>query len=106
MESLGRFTGTVKRVGPEFGYITLDDSNTDVWFHRDICEEIDFDGIAVGDRLNFQIKESVDYPGQLSAGRISHEKGSGPKYHPPKTRDARDGHAASVRRKARGRVYQ
>ena len=100
MESLGRFTGTVRRTGADFGYITIDDSNTDVWFHRKMCEELPFDTIAVSDRLNFQIKESIEYPGQLCAGRISREK-EGPKYHTPKSRVAHDRHAASIRRKAK-----
>jgi cold shock CspA family protein len=86
METLGRFSGTVKRVGPKFGYITMDDSKTDVWFHRDICEDIDFDNIAVGDRLTFQIVESKTYAGQLAAGRITREK-VGTKFHAPKPRE-------------------
>jgi cold shock CspA family protein len=101
MESFGRFSGTVKTHGKEFGYISLDDSNTDVWFHREVCDEgiATYDSIAVGDRLNFSIKESVNHPGELAAGRITREKDPGPKYHPPKSRATKHHREAAKRRK-------
>jgi hypothetical protein len=58
MQNFGRFSGNVKIRGPVFGYIF---PATLIWgsrFHHDICEEIVFDTISIGDRLNSRIKAS------------------------------------------------
>jgi hypothetical protein len=70
---LGRFAGSVISIGPYFGYLSVDGSPAlKVWFHRDVCDCVPFFSLRIGDRLRFQVKESVG-GGELCAGRIARE---------------------------------
>jgi cold shock CspA family protein len=70
-----RFTGCITRIGPAFGFIRLDNLDVDVFFHKNICDEVvPFDTLTVGQRLRFNVLESKHHPGKLVAGRISREE--------------------------------
>ena len=75
IEVLGRFAGTITRIGPSFGFVSIDDSNIDnVFFHEDVCnEQVRFATLKVGDRLRFDVKRSRAHPDKLVAGRIARE---------------------------------
>lgn len=69
-----RFSGTIVTIGRDFGFVRIDATNTDVFFHRDICDGVPFDRLSKGDRICFSVKESKTYPGRLVAGRITRDK--------------------------------
>ena len=74
--TLGRFAGTITRIGRSFGFLAIDDSNIDsvFFFHQDICDEqTPFASLKVGDRLRFDVKRSRAHPDKLVAGRIARE---------------------------------
>jgi len=73
--TLGRFAGTITRIGPSFGFLAIDDSNIgNVFFHEDVCDEqVPFATLRVGDRLRFDVKRSRAHPDKLVAGRIARE---------------------------------
>ena len=72
-DDLGRFSGTIARIGPEYGFILMDDNACEIFFHHDICESHYFETLHVGDRLRFSVQESKTHPGSLVPGRISRE---------------------------------
>ena len=57
-------TGTVKKVVPErgFGFITAEDGK-DYFFHRSVlAATLDFDRIAGGEKVNFDIEQDPKGP--------------------------------------------
>ena len=57
-------TGTVKKVVPErgFGFITADDGK-DYFFHRSVLTPpLDFDQIAGGEKVRFEIEQDPKGP--------------------------------------------
>jgi hypothetical protein len=69
-----RFAGRVTRIGPDYGFVLLDDTTLDVFIHRDICgETVPWNTVKVGDRLRFGVKESKLQPGKLVAGHVTRE---------------------------------
>jgi len=57
-------TGTVKKVVPErgFGFITAEDGK-DYFFHRSVlAATLDFDQIAGGEKVNFDIEQDPKGP--------------------------------------------
>jgi len=69
-----RFSGSVSRIGDKFGFIKPDDSRfPELFFHRDICDMVEFDSLRVGDRVRFGIRNSKSHPDKLCAGRVAYE---------------------------------
>jgi cold shock protein len=57
-------TGTVKKIVAErgFGFITSDDGR-DYFFHRSaVAPSLDFDSIAAGQKVRFEIEQDVKGP--------------------------------------------
>jgi CspA family cold shock protein len=57
-------TGTIKKVVSDrgFGFITADDEK-DYFFHRDgLDRSIDFDRLAGGEKVNFEVESSPKGP--------------------------------------------
>jgi hypothetical protein len=70
-----RFAGRVTRIGPEYGFIRMDDADLDLFMHRDIVGEvIPWETLRPGDRLRFNVKESATRPGMYVASRVSREE--------------------------------
>jgi len=69
----GRFSGAVVKVFRNFAFVQPDGSGVEVFIHRGICEDLNFDSLVIGDRLRFCLKESKSHPGKLCAGRIAYE---------------------------------
>ena len=67
---LYRFTGVVRRIGMNFGFIRLDSTGFDIFFRPEVCELVDFGNLRVGDRVSFRIQESKSHPGKLVANKI------------------------------------
>ena len=58
-------TGTVKKVVAErgFGFITADDDGKDYFFHRSVVTApLDFDQIAAGAKVRFEIEQDPKGP--------------------------------------------
>lgn len=69
-----RFSGSIARIGDKFGFIRPDDGRfPELYFHRSVCDMVDFESLEIGTRLRFGIRNSKSHIGKLVAGRISYE---------------------------------
>ena len=61
--------GTIKNVTEKgFGFIQVEGSDKDLFFHMNELQNVDFDSLKIGDELEF---ETQDGPKGLSAVNVS-----------------------------------
>jgi CspA family cold shock protein len=70
------FTGTVKRIMREkgFGFISATDGR-EVFFHRSELQNVGFDELQEGDRLEFEVTKGKKGPQASQISKVSQEEG-------------------------------
>jgi CspA family cold shock protein len=70
------FTGTVKRIMREkgFGFISATDGR-EVFFHRSELQNVGFDELHEGDRLEFEVTKGKKGPQASQISKVSQEEG-------------------------------
>ena len=69
------FTGTVKRIMREkgFGFISATDGR-EVFFHRSEVQNVEFDKLQEGDRLEFGVTKGKKGPQAIEIKKVSQEE--------------------------------
>ena len=64
--------GTIKTLiaGKEFGFITVDGEEKDLFFHKNELKGVTYEELKVGDRVSFEKTDSPKGPNATGVARI------------------------------------
>ena len=64
--------GTIKKIVTEkgFGFITVDEEEKDLFFHRNEVQDVSFEELKEGDRVSFEKADSPKGPNATKVARI------------------------------------
>lgn len=63
--------GTIKRLSDKaYGFITVDGTGKDVFFHANDVEEVSFDSLREGQQVTFEMGESPKGPKAVEVKKI------------------------------------
>ena len=70
-----RFAGRVRNIGPDYGFIQIDDTELSAFLHRNnvVDKTMPWDSVKAGDRVRFGILESKEKSGKLLAVNVTRE---------------------------------
>jgi len=53
-----------------FGFITVDDEEKDLFFHRNELKDVSYEELKVGDRVSFEKADSEKGPNAINVSRV------------------------------------
>jgi len=64
--------GTIKKIWPnkDFGFITVDGEDKDLFFHKNELKGVNFEELKEGDRVSFEKTDSPRGPNATNVARL------------------------------------
>jgi len=66
-------TGTIARLNTGYGFITREGEDSDLFFHANELNGVEFDNLNEGDKLQFEVGEGPKGPNAVNISLVTEE---------------------------------